>query len=153
MKKFTIIFASLGSFASPVLANNAERFLEHDPYGWMMTVISMMVVFFALLILFICFKYGYVGTAKFAHLILINRFKGIKAKRAAAKAKEQMIIKDAETGVVVDDAELAAAIGMALFLNEDGMHDNESDVLTLIPHNSGWTGVSQNQKPLPRRAW
>ena len=153
MKKFSIIFALLASVAFPALASNAARFLEHDPIGWMMTVISMMVVFFALFILFVCFKYGYVGTAKFAHLILINRFKEIKAKRAAEKEKELMTIKEAETGAVVDDAELAAAIGMAIFLNEDGMHDSESDVLTLVSNNSGWTGVGQNQKPLPRRTW
>lgn len=120
-----------------------------------MSLISMLVVFSALLILFICFKYGYVGTAKFFHFILINRFKEIKAKRAAAKAKSEhkITVKDAETGAVVDDAELAAAIGLALFLNEDGMHDSESDVLTLTPGNSAWNGVGQNQKPLPRRSW
>lgn len=144
--------AMLASAVTPALASNADRFLEHDPIGWMMALISMLVVFSALFILFICFKYGYVATAKLLHFILINRFKEIKAKRAAAKEKK-MTIKDAETGAVVDDSELAAAIGMALFLNEDGMHDKESDVLTLAPTNSCWTGVGQNQKPLPRRAW
>lgn len=154
MKKISVIIAMLASVASPAFASNADRFLEHDPIGWMMALISMMVVFSALLILFICFKFGYVATAKFLHLIFINRYKEIKAKRAAAKEKDKkMTIKDAETGAVVDDSELAAAIGMALFLNEDGMHDKESDVLTLAPNNSCWTGVGQNQKPLPRRAW
>ena len=152
MKKISIITAMLASAVTPALAGNADRFLEHDPIGWMMALISMLVVFSALFILFICFKYGYVATAKLLHFILINRFKEIKAKRAAAKEKK-MTIKDSETGVVVDDSELAAAIGMALFLNEDGMHDKESDVLTLAPTNSCWTGVGQNQKPLPRRAW
>lgn len=146
MKKYSIIVTLLACAATPALAgNNADRFLEHDPIGWMMAVISMLVVFSALLVLFICFKYGYVGISKFIHLLFINRYKREKAEK---KPAAQMTVKDA-TGAVVNDSELAAAIGMALFLHEDGMHDSESDVLTLVPSNSGWTGVGQNQKPQP----
>lgn len=148
MKKYAIIIAMLASAVSPAPANNADRFLEHDPIGWMMAVISMLVVFSALFILFICFKYGYVGTSKFVHLFFINRYKRVKADQIT-----DITVKDAKTGEKIEDTELAAAIGMALFLNEDGMHDNESDVLTLMPGNSGWTGVGQNQKPMPKRAW
>ena len=148
MKKLTIITAMLVSAGVPTLASNADRFLKHDPIGWMMSITSMLVVFGALFILFICFKYGYVGTSKFVHLLFINRYKQEKADK-----KKNITVKDAKTGDVVDDDELAAAIGMAIFLNEDGMHDKESDVLTLAPGNSGWTGVGHNQKPMPRRAW
>ena len=151
MKKFSIIVAMLASVASPALASNADRFLEHDPIGWMMAVISMLVVFSALFILFICFKYGYVGIAKFVHLLFINRYKKEKAEKNTQGSN--ITIKDAKTGAVIDNDELAAAIGMAIFLNEDGMHDSESDVLTLAPSNSSWTGIGQNQKPLPRRAF
>lgn len=148
MKKNSIIITLLASAASPALASNADRFLEHDPIGWMMAVISMLVVFSALFILFICFKYGYVGIAKFVHLLFINRYKKEKAEKSTQSSG--ITIKDAKTGAVVDNDELAAAIGMAIFLNEDGMHDSESDVLTLAPGNSSWTGVGQNQKPMPR---
>lgn len=146
MKKISIIATLLASAATPALANNADRFLEHDPIGWMMAVISMMVVFSALLILFICFKYGYVGITKFVHLLFINRYKKEKAEKKAAN----ITVKDAKTGEKVDDTELAAAIAIALFMHEDGMHDSESDVLTFAPSNSSWTGVGQNQKPLPK---
>ena len=140
----------LAGAAFPVLANNADSFMEHDPYGWMMAVTSMMVVFVALFILFICFKYGYVATSKFVHLLFINSYKQAKAAKAKSKG---MTVTDAQTGAMVDDAELVAAIGMALFLNEDGMHDKESDILTFGTTTSGWTGVGQNQKPMPRRSW
>lgn len=148
MKKISIIIALLASAASPAFASNADRFLEHDPIGWMMAVISMLVVFSALFILFICFKYGYVGIAKFVHLLFINRYKKEKAEKNTRGSG--ITIKDAKTGAVIDNDELAAAIGMAIFLNENGMHDSESDVLTLAPGNSSWTGVGQNQKPMPR---
>ena len=149
-KKIYILSILLAGAVSPALASNADRFLEHDPFGWMMAVISMSVVFCALLILFICFKYGYVGIGKFVHLLFINRYKREKAEK---KNTNGITVKDAKTGEKIDNDELAAAIGMAIFLHEDGMHDSESDVLTLVPNNSGWTGAGHNQKPLPRRAW
>jgi hypothetical protein len=58
---------------------------------------------------------------------------------------------DAEKGKEENDEELVAAIGVALFLNEDGMHDSESDVLTLVPEASAWTGAGNNQKRSPLR--
>lgn len=140
----------LAGAAYPALASNADRFLEHDPIGWMMAVISMAVVFGALFILFICFKYGYVATSKFFHLLFINRYKQVKAGK---KNNEGITVKDAKTGETIDNTELAAAIGMALFLNEDGMHDKESDMLTFASSKSAWTGAGNNQKPMPRRAW
>lgn len=153
MKKTTIILSLLASVATPALANNADRFLEHDPIGWMMAIISMMVVFSALFILFICFKYGYIGTSKFVHLLFINHYKKLKTgfKHNKKGCDSNITVKDAKTGEKVDDAELAAAIAMALFLNEDGMHDKESDVLTFASANSAWTGAGMNQKPLPGR--
>lgn len=148
MKKITIILSLLASVATPALASNAENFKAHDPIGWMMAVIAMGVVFSALFILFICFKYGYVGISNLVHFLFINRY---KRDRAEKLAKAQSItVKDAK-GSVVDDNELVAAIGMALFLNEDGMHDKESDVLTFAPSNLSWTGAGNNHKPLPTR--
>lgn len=150
MKRLTLTIAMLLGASAPVLASNADSFKEHDPFGWMMAVTSMMVVFFALLILFICFKYGYVATSKFVHMLFINSYKQAKASKAK---NNSMKVTDAQTGAAADDDELIAAIGMALFLNEDGMHDKESDILTFNDSVSGWTGVGQNQKPMPRRRW
>jgi hypothetical protein len=49
------------------------------------------------------------------------------------------------------DTEVAAAIGMALFLNEDGMHDHESEELTLVSTQQAWTGCGANHKQHPLR--
>jgi len=149
MKKISIIFSLLASAGVPALASNADNFEAHDPIGWMMAIIAMGVVFSALFILFICFKYGYVGISKMVHVLFINRYKRHKAKKNAAA--QTITVKDGETGAVVDDSEIVAAIGMALFLNEDGMHDKESDVLTFAPANLSWTGAGNNHKPLPLR--
>ncbi len=164
MKKLTIIAVLLASIES-VLASNAEIFREHDPYGWIMAVLSMGVVFVALLVLFLCFKYAYTGVAALALRIkkLFHRQKQLetiteqrsrrtiikKEKDSAGNEIEKVV--DAETGEEVNDEELIAAIGVALFLHEDGMHDSESDVLTLLPTASAWNGAGNNQKRSPLR--
>ena len=134
MKKFVIIMSLLGSAVSPALANNADNFQAHDPIGWMMAVISMGVVFVALLKLFHRKK----------------QYEAISEKRSSRGGSTKMTVKDA-AGAVVNDEDLAAAIGVALFLHEDGMHDAESDVLTLMPTASAWTGAGQNLKKSPIR--
>ena len=149
MKKVSIITSLLAGAVTPALANNADNFLAHDPIGWMMAVIAMGVVFIALFILFICFKYGYNAINKSINVLFINSYKKAKAKKAERK-QPNIKVTDPASGKTVDDAELAAAIGMALFLNEDGMHDKESDVLTLAPSTAGWTGAGNNQKPMPQ---
>ena len=146
----------LVSAVTPALASNADNFSAHDPIGWMMAVISMGVVFSALLILFLCFKYGYTGIAAIALRIkkLFHRqqqLEIITEKRSKRELKKVVKVADAQSGEVVADEELAAAIGVALFLHEDGMHDAESDVLTLADTTSAWTGAGQNQKHSPVR--
>ncbi len=154
MKKTTIIATLFAGAAPAVLANNADKFAQNDPIGWMMAVISMSVVFSALVILFLCFKYIY---PLFAML-------GLKIKKSAHRKKQyeqitdrraqmqrNMKVVEKSSGMVIDDEELAAAIGVALFLHEDGMHDQESNILTLTPSNSAWTGAGNNQKRSPIR--
>lgn len=149
------------SMATPLLAadkmpmtESSTRFEAHDPIGWIMAIISMGVVFIALLVLFLCFKYGYTGIAACALRIkkLFHRQKQLETiTEKRSKRSKEMKVTDAETGAAVNDDELAAAIGVALFLHADGMHDAESDVLTLAPSTSGWTGAGQNQKKSPLR--
>lgn len=149
----------LVSAATPLLASNADNFKAHDPIGWMMAVIAMGVVFSALVILFICFKYLYpfmvwAGLQLQKAIHHETQFKQRKDKKLSdlemRDAKRSMLVKDAN-GNQINDQELAAAIGLALFLHEDGMHDQESGVLTLNSVQSAWTGAGQNQKKSPMR--
>lgn len=151
MKKLITATTLLVSAAPALLANNAENFAQNDPVGWMMAVISMAVVFSALVILFLSFKYLYplcawVGLKFVKSIHRKKQYEQITDRRA-----QKMKVVDKSTGAEVNDAELAAAIGTALFLHEDGMHDQESGVLTLIPSSSAWTGAGQNQKRSPLR--
>ena len=73
--------------APAVLASNADKFAQNDPIGWMMAIISMSVVFSALVILFLCFKYIYPLFAMF----------GLKMKKSAHRKKQFEQITDRRT--------------------------------------------------------
>lgn len=151
MKKVIILGGFLFTAVTPALANNADRFGEQDPIGWMMAVISMGVVFVALVILFLCFKYLYPTLAWCGLQIkkAFHRKKQIEQvnDRRAQASKARQEAKDS----ISNEEELAAIIAVGLFLNEDGMHDQESGVLTLAPSTSAWTGAGNNHKRSPLR--
>jgi len=160
MKKVYLIGGLLVSMTSSLLAadklqmtESSSRFEAHDPIGWIMAILSMGVVFVALLVLFLCFKYGYTGIAALALRLkkLFHRQKQLETiTEKRSKRDREMKVIDAN-GAEVNNDELAAAIGVALFLHADGMHDAESDVLTLVSSASSWTGAGQNQKKSPIR--
>ena len=154
MKKTTIIASMLVGAAPVALASNADNFAQNDPIGWMMAIISMSVVFTALVVLFLCFKYIYPLFALFGLKMMKSahrkkQFEQITDRRA--QMHRNMKVVEKSSGKEVDDVALAAAIGVALFLHEDGMHDKESNVLTLAPNKSSWTGAGNNQKRSPIR--
>lgn len=154
MKKLIISATLLASSAQALLAGNADNFAQNDPTGWMMAVIAMTVVFTALVILFLSFKYLYPFFAWCGLQLMKKLHRKKQYEQITDRRKDQQAslkITDPVTGKEVDDQELAAAIGVALFLHEDGMHDQESGVLTLTPATSTWTGAGQNQKRSPLR--
>ena len=108
------------SLFSIVLTAGADRMAVTDPHGWTLTVISIIVVFAALIILY-CI-YGLLGE------IFMGTFK--RKKKAPA----------AVTAVASDDAGTAAAIAVALDLYiRENMHDDEPGFITIAPRdNSNW---------------
>lgn len=139
---FALLTATVPAFAQTI-SKQAQKFLEHDPFGIAMAIIAMSVVFIALVILYFCFK----GSAK-----LLN--KGLRKPTIRTKqvtTDKAPIVTEAQTGHTAPE-EIVAAISMALFLHEDGMHDAESDVLTLShSENTAWTGRGNNLKAEPLR--
>ncbi len=151
MQKILFITGTILGNVLPALAQSAakeenlakiENFKTHDPYGVSMSIISMGVVFIALIVLFLCFKWS--GK-------LLNR--GLKKTAAGAGSHRNATfvqVSNKKTGEKAD-SEIVAAIGMALFLAEDGMHDIESEELTFLPSEQSWTGRGNNQKQEPWR--
>ena len=106
-------------------ASSGEKFVAIDPYGIGMTMIAMFVVFSALAILYIIYKN-------------IGRF---FVHKASATKKDQIpAITGKQPTLEETSGEVNAAIGLALYLYQNEMHDYENTVLTI-------NKVSRNYSP------
>lgn len=113
-----------------VVRKSAEM-AARDPHGIIITVVSVAVVFTALVVLY--FAYTFVGKAvngKYDWKSLVRRFKR-KSKGKGMPSEEEA----AAIAMALDqelNGETYAAIGLALhqYLN-DTVHDNESYIITI----------------------
>ena len=97
-----------------IIKRNSDMFLKLDPFGIGMTVIGYVVVFVALLLLYILFF-------NLAKVLQINVKKLLRREGKIIKIKEDLSIS----------GEVNAAIAMALHLYYSEMHDKEDAVLTI----------------------
>ncbi len=102
-----------------VAVSKDELFRQRDPRGGVMSVIAMIVVFFALLLIFFVLK-GF-GAA-------MVRFQERKAAKAAAVAAAPAP-KRKPAGEQVQEELAAAALALKLF--QEGQHIRESTVITI----------------------
>lgn len=133
--------------------SNAQRMARQDPYGWILSATSILVVFLALAILWFIFW------------LLFERVANLKKKKAQA-------IKEAvpahSVAATPANSETAAAIALALDMDQSGdtyaaialglhlyfsecVHDNESLVLTIKPMaHTDWSSKTSTLTQLPR---
>jgi len=97
-----------------VIKHNSELFLKLDPFGIGMTVIGYVVVFIALLLLYIIFF-------NLTKVLQINVKKLLRREGKVIEIKEDLSVS----------GEVNAAIAMALHLYYSEMHDKEDAVLTI----------------------
>ena len=134
--------------------SKSEIVKENDPHGYTLTVVSISVVFLALLILFTIYNFSgkvFSGQIKFR-----NPFK--RSERAAGVASLPAGGREEEIALAIAMAlqaecggETEAAIALALhrFLSES-MHDAEPFVITLQPRKSAWNDKSRIFRKQPR---
>ena len=132
----------------------AQIVKENDPHGYTLTIVSISVVFLALLILFTIYNFSgkvFSGQIKFR-----NPFK--RGARAAGAASLPAGGSDDEIALAIAMAlhsecggETEAAIALALhrFLSES-MHDAEPFIITVQPHTSAWNDRTRNFRKQPR---
>ncbi|MCR4965003.1 MAG: OadG family protein [Bacteroidales bacterium] len=127
-----------------------ERLKRDDPYGIGLAIISMSVVFTALILIFFMLKlFGY-GSKKIAQRNAAKNAPAATAMASAAKSGENAN-KEGEPEQLT--GEEAAAIAMALHLHFNSMHDEESEVITIsMPsaHYSPWAQKELVMKRSPR---
>ena len=118
-----------------------QRMKEMDPYGWMMAVLAMSVVFLALIILYFIFKQIskiYTRPAKTQD----------NAKNTAAASSAPAAPADSKGSEDEINAAIVAALEMWMESNQ--LHDEESFVLTIAPSHSAWNDKHELLTKLPR---
>lgn len=133
-----------------VTESGSQKMAHEDKHGFILTIVSVSVVFCALIILWWLFS-------------LLGKVSGEKKEKCECKKADKAKVKTsgkitpeiaAAIGLALDqemNGEVYAAISLALHLYmEDAVHDNESFVLTINRKQSSWNSKGQNFRQLPR---
>jgi len=113
------------------IAEKSRFFMENDPQGIILTIIAMGVVFIALTLIYIFFhNFGK----------QFNRF--AERKKLIKEGK----LEEAEKIEISHSGELNAAIGLALYLYQNELHDMESFKVTI-------NKVTKNYSPLSSKIY
>lgn len=126
-----------------------------DPHGIGITVLSMGIVFFCLALLYVFFR---VLGLFMAHKHAIKKAGKIQPIKVAVKTGEKLaetghktkvILKDGLQTGGIDKEIYIAVISMALKQYEDDVHDIESNIITIKPHQTYWNVIPEETiKPL-----
>ena len=136
------------------MTHGARAVAETDPHGWTLTLISISVVFCSLVILYCIYAIsGGIASGRYKENIEARR-----RRRAARKG----CTPDGATAAAIalalqdclpseDDARTAAAIGLALFLeDEGGVHDVEPGFLTFRNQPGPWADKTLTFRKYPK---
>lgn len=130
----------------------AQKMAREDEHGFILSIVSVSVVFCALIILWWLFSLlGKVSGSSSKP----NGGKEAAAGKVNAKASGKLTPEVAAAiSLALDqemNGEVYAAISTALHLyNEESVHDQESFVITIRRKESGWNNKEQNFRQLPR---
>ena len=128
-----------------LLTAGGDRMMQTDPHGWTLTLISVSVVFAALIVLY--FVYSFSGS------IFSGKFKRTPKPKKAAKGTPDAEVA-AAIAVALDmensgDVYAAIATAVHLYLN-DAVHDVEPGIITIVRKESGWNNKELTFRKLPR---
>lgn len=135
--------------------SKAETIQETDPHGWTLTIVSVSVVFLALILLFIIYNFSgkcFSGKIKFKNPFKRAPKPAKAVGMAAAGGNQDEIaaaIAMALNAECSGEVEAAIALAMHRFLSEC-THDAEPFVITIKPHGSAWNNKSQIFRKQPR---
>lgn len=134
--KFVLILQILKDSTEIIVNKNSHLFQKIDPYGIGMSVMGYVVVFAALLFLYLTFS----------NLTRLLNFKLLRGLKRTGKFKEDK--KDLQiTG------EVNAAVAAALYLYFNELHDEESYTLTISKVSriySPWSSKIYSLRQYPR---
>ena len=126
------------------LTAGGDRMAQIDPHGWTLTLISVTVVFAALIVLYFVYSFSgnlFSGKFKRKRSVISSSAEG-SPEVAAAIA----LALDMENG---GDDYAAIATAVHLYLSE-AIHDVEPGIVTIVRKESGWNNKELNFRKLPR---
>ena len=126
------------------LTAGGDRMAQIDPHGWTLTLISVTVVFAALIVLYFVYSFSgnlFSGKFKRKRSVIPSSAEG-SPEVAAAIA----LALDMENG---GDDYAAIATAVHLYLSE-AIHDVEPGIVTIVRKESGWNNKELNFRKLPR---
>ncbi len=120
---------------SPTVAQKSADMLVKDPHGVIITLVSVLVVFCALVILY--FAYTFIGKLSSGQIDLSAFFRKFRKPAKVTKPIEGNTTEEVAAAIALAldqemNGEVYAAIGMAMhqYLN-DTVHDMESYIITI----------------------
>ena len=123
---------------SVLITAGGERMAQTDPHGWALTLISVSVVFAALIVLY--FIYNFSGK------LFSGEFKPGSHKESPEVAAAIALALDMEA-----DGDTYAAIATAVHLYlSDAVHDVEPGIVTIRRQPSAWNSKALNFRKLPQ---
>lgn len=132
------------SNVTTVSESKVEKFKREDPHGFGMSVMAMGIVFACLALLWLTFSlFGMF----MRHLETAKKVVQHHPIKPITKTVEKTMEVGHKTGVIlqeglktkgIDREVYMAVIGMALKQYEDDVHDVESGIITIKPHETGW---------------
>ena len=130
---------------SLLLTAGGDRMAQTDPHGWTLTLISVSVVFAALIVLYFVYSFsGSLFSGKFKRTPKPK--KAVKGTPDAEVAAAIALALDMENG-----GEVYAAIATAVHLYfNDSVHDVEPGIITIVRKESAWNNKLLNFRKLPR---
>ena len=128
-----------------LLTAGGDRMAQTDPHGWTLTLISVSVVFAALIVLYFVYSLsGSIFSGKFKRAPKPK--KAVKGTPDAEVAAAIALALDMENG---GDVYAAIATAVHLYLS-DAVHDVEPGIITITRTQTGWNNKALNFRKLPR---
>ncbi len=118
-----------------------------DPHGYGIAILSMGIVFFCLALLYVFFRVLGIFMArkqalkKAKNIPPVNVAVKVGEKIAETGHKTKVILKDGMKTQGIDKEIYIAVISMALKQYQDDVHDIESNIITIKPHQTMWNAL------------
>lgn len=150
IKPAEAVTPGIGNFIE-INESKIDKLKKNDPHGFGITVLSMGIVFACLALLYVFFtlfgKYVIAARKEKKAKQKISEYPKMvinKANRQDNATPDEIAVAVATLAINEEMATYAAVIALALKQYQDDVHDIESDIITIKPHETLWHNTFNN---------